>query len=90
MVLVGLFSFLSLNYAANPAHRLLHGSVKETIIKQAKGQILTEPAIAILAAGLAFINPNLWDIAFILVPLLFMARKKIIKVKYFNFKKGKQ
>ena len=88
MVLVGLFSFLSMNYAANPKHRLLLENVTNDEVREAKRQILTEPAIAILAAGLVFIDPILWDIAFILVPLLFMARKKLINVKYFGFKKG--
>ena len=88
MVLVGLFFYLSLNYAGSSAHRLLHSSVTETSVKQAKGQILTEPGIAILAAGLAFIHPVLWDIAFILVPLLFVARKKLVTVKYFKFIKS--
>ena len=88
MVLVGLFSFLSMNYAANPKHRLLLENVTDHSVREAKRQILTEPAIAILAAGLVFIDPILWDVAFILVPLLFMARKKLINVKYFGFKKG--
>lgn len=84
MVLVGVFSFLSLNYAANPKHRMLQENVTDNSIKEAKKQILTEPVIAILAAGLAFINPVLWDVAFILVPVLFMARRKLVKVKYFG------
>ena len=88
MVLVGLFSYLSMNYAANPKHRLLHHEVPDEKIKDAKRQILTEPAIAILAAGLAFIDPDYWDIAFILVPLLFMARKKLGTIKYFKSPKN--
>ena len=87
MVLVGIFSFLSLNYAGNPKHRLLHSDVSGKILKEAKLQILAEPAIAILAAGLAYINPVLWDVAFILVPLLFIARKKLVTIKYFKLKK---
>jgi uncharacterized membrane protein len=89
MVLVGGFSYLSLNYAANPKHRLLHGSIPDKTIRDAKRQILTEPAIAILAAGLAYINPVWWDVAFILVPLAFMARKKLVTIKYFKLKKSK-
>ena len=88
MVLVGLFSFLSVNYAANPKHRLLLENVTNDEVREAKRQILTEPAIAILAAGLVFIDPVLWDAAFIMVPVLFMARRKLIKVNYFGFKKG--
>jgi len=88
MVLVGGFSFLSLNYAANPKHRMLLSNVTNESISEAKRQILTEPIIAILAAGLVFIDPVLWDVAFILVPVLFMARRKLINVKYFGFKKS--
>ena len=87
MVLVGGFSFLSLNYAANPKHRMLLSNVTNESISEAKRQILTEPIIAILAAGLVFIDPVLWDVAFILVPVLFMARRKLINVKYFGSKK---
>jgi TMEM175 potassium channel family protein len=87
MVLVGGFSFLSLNYAASSKHRLLHDGVSDRTINEAKRQTLTEPLIAILAAGLAFISPVLWDLAFILVPLAFMARKKLVTVKYFRLKK---
>ncbi len=87
MVLIGVFSFLSFNYAANPKHRLLHSDVTDKTIREVKRQILTEPAIAILAAGLIYVNPILWDLAFLLVPLLFMARKKLVTIKYFKFKK---
>ncbi len=87
MVLVGLFSFLSINYAANPKHRLIHDTVDDKTIRETKKQILTEPAIAVFAAGIAFIHVDLWDVAFLLVPLLFMARKKLTKISYFKFKK---
>ncbi len=87
MVLIGAFSFLSFNYAANPKHRLLHASVSDKTIRETKRQILTEPAIAILAAGLVYVNPILWDLSFLLVPLLFMARKKLVTIKYFKSNK---
>lgn len=89
MVLVGLFSFLSMSYAANPKHRLIHDKVSESAILETKKQILTEPAIAIVAAALAFINPSLWDLAFIMVPIFFMARKKLVNVKYFKLSQKK-
>ena len=84
MVLIGLFSYLSMNYAANPKHRLIHDKVKDEDIKTARIQILTEPLIAILAAGLVFIDPGYWDITFIMIPVLFATRKKLIKTEYFN------
>ena len=89
MVLVGLFSFLSINYAANKKHRLISSDVDDKTIRETKKQILTEPIIAIIAAGIAYINVDLWDIAFILVPLLFMARKKLTTIKYFKIFKSK-
>lgn len=88
MVLTGIFSFLSLNYAANPKHRLLVDTVSDKTISEAKRQILAEPIIAILAAGLAYINPVLWDVAFILVPIAFIVRKKLVTIKYFRIKKS--
>lgn len=87
MILVGLFSFLSLNYAASPKNRLLHTDVSKKTITEVKKQILTEPIIATIAAGLAFINVLYWDLAFILVPLAFFARKKLTTISYFNRKK---
>ena len=88
MVLVGAFSYLSVNYASNPKHRLMHQDVDMDIINTAKKQILTEPIIAILAAGLAFIDVLYWDIAFILVPLLFMLRTRLLRIPYFKAKKA--
>jgi len=84
MVLVGLFSFLSLNYASSDKNRLIHNEVSDESIKIAKMQILAEPAIAIIAACLAFWNPTYWDYAYILIPILFATRRKLIKVKYFK------
>lgn len=88
MILVGGFSFLSMNYAANPKHRLLQDNITDKSIQEAKRQILAEPAIAILAAGLVYVKPVLWDLAFILVPILFTARKKLVNIKYFRLKKS--
>ena len=87
MVLVGLFSFLSVNYAANKKHRLIRSEIDDKTIRETKKQILTEPIIAILAAGIAYINVDFWDLAFILVPLMFMARKKLTTIKYFKILK---
>ncbi|WP_115460880.1 TMEM175 family protein [Winogradskyella aurantiaca] len=84
MLLVGVFSYLSLNYASNTKHRLLHSEVTTEELKEAKMQILTEPIIAALAAGLAFIDVLYWDLAFILVPILFALRRRLIPIKYFR------
>ena len=89
MIFIGVFSYLSMNYAANPKHRLIHEEVEDKTIKEAKMQILVEPAIAAAAAGLVFLNPTLWDIAFIMIPVMFALRKKLTKVKYFKIFKKK-
>ncbi|MGB0806869.1 MAG: TMEM175 family protein [Salibacteraceae bacterium] len=82
MIFIGLFSYLSFNYASNPKHALIHDSVTKESIKEAKTQILTEPALATVAAILVFIEPVLWDLAFIAIPVFFMLKKKLVKVKY--------
>lgn len=84
MVLVGGFSYLSMHYAAGENHRLVRPDVTDEEIKKAKNQILAEPAIATLAALLAYVHPMLWDAAFVLIPVLFIARKKLVKTRYFK------
>jgi len=89
MILVGVFSFLSMHYAAQPQSRLLNNEFGAEEVKIAKAQILTEPIIAAIAAGVAFIDPVYWDIAFILIPILFATRKKWTSVKFFTRFKNK-
>ena len=89
MILIGLFSYLSFNYASNPKHALIHEKVPKESIKEAKMQILTEPGLAALAAALVFVKPILWDVTFILIPVFFMLKKKLVTVEYFKlFKKA--
>lgn len=71
MIIVGLFSFLTWNYVLNPRHRLAHPEVDPDTARTYHKQIMTEPIIALFAAGLAFIHPDLWDLAFLAVPLAF-------------------
>lgn len=87
LLLIGVFSYLSFNYATHPEHRLVIDTVSDETIRITKKQILAEPAIALVAAGLVFIHPTLWDVAFIMIPVLFALRKKLVKVKYFSFLK---
>ena len=88
MVIVGGFSYLSMHYAAHAKHRLISDKIPTETINNAKKQILAEPAIAVLAAVLSFIKPVLWDITFILIPISFVFRKKLVNIKYFKrFKK---
>ena len=84
MILVGLFSYLSWNFATSPKHRLVHPDVDEEIVVTYKKQIMTEPIIAFAAAGVGFIHPDLWDVAFISVPVFFALRKRVQKVSFFK------
>lgn len=85
MILIGLFSYISMNYAVK--NKLIYDKVSSEDIKTTKIQILTEPAIALLACGLGFINTDYWDMAFIMIPILFAARKKLISSKLFSYAK---
>ena len=49
--------------------------------------MLAEPTIVAIAARLAFIDPDYWNLAVILVPVLFVARKKLVKINYYKLKK---
>ena len=82
MIFIGLFSYLSFNYSCNPKHALIHSSVSQEAIKEAKTQILTEPALATIAAILVFVKPVLWDVAFIGIPVFFILKKKLVTVNY--------
>jgi len=84
MILVGLFSYLTWNYATNTKHRLAHPEVSNETIKTYRKQILVEPIIALFAAGLGYINPELWDLAFVAVPLAFALRTQIQKVDFYK------
>ncbi|UTW61263.1 DUF1211 domain-containing protein [bacterium SCSIO 12741] len=88
LVLIGLFSFLSFNYATSPKNSLVIEGLPEELILLTKRQILTEPAIAIIAAGLVFVHPTLWDITFVLIPVMFALRKKFVQVRSGKSKKA--
>lgn len=77
IILIGLFSYLSMNLASYKKDMLVKDFVCDEELNAMKFQILTEPLIALIAAGLAFLNPNYWDIAFILIPIIFFSRKKL-------------
>ena len=81
ILLVGGLSYFSLNYASNPKHYLLHEDVPKGIVRIYKREMLTEPMLAILGAALAFINPYLWDVAFLLIPVAFLIAEKLKKRK---------
>lgn len=82
MILIGVFSYLSFNYASNPERALIHSSVSEESVQEAKMQILTEPGLAAVAAVLVFVKPVLWDLTFVLIPVAFFLKKKLVKIQY--------
>jgi len=49
--------------------------------------VLAEPTIVAIATRLAFIDPDYWYLTFLLIPVLFAARKKLVKINYYKLKK---
>lgn len=86
LIAIGALSYIGMHYAASRKHRLIHKNVTDLELKEAKKQILTEPIIAAVAVCLIYIHPVLWDIAFVMIPILFSVRKRLIKVNYFSHK----
>ena len=78
MVLMGLITYSIMFYAHKKQYidEVYDISYVELFTKQ----LLNEPVIAVIAAGLAFISPIYWDLSFILIPVA-MALSKKIKVK---------
>lgn len=75
MIGSGLIAYGGMYYA----HRkeLLHPDIDLTNARAFTKQLLTEPIIALIALGVAFINPYFWDLSFVLVPLALFLNKKI-------------
>ncbi|MCG8308061.1 MAG: DUF1211 domain-containing protein [Cytophagales bacterium] len=78
MILSGLIAYGGMYYA----HRknLLKKEFDFDYIKKFTKQLLSEPVIAAIAMGAAYINPYFWDAAFVLIPMVMVVSKKV-KVK---------
>ena len=79
MIAMGLITFFIMYYAYRKG--FLHNRFELSYVKVFTRQLLHEPTVALIAAALAFVQPVLWDLSFILIPLLLIAGKRI-KAKY--------
>ena len=76
MIGVGLASFFAWTYATRN-HHLVDDDLDADLIHSLRIQALSEPLVACIAIAAAFVAPQLWEMTFLLVPLLFALRKKV-------------
>ena len=76
MFLVGLFSLLSWIYATRK-HRLVSSSLSPATIRHLRNEAMVEPAIALVSIGAARLSPMLWELTLLLIPVAYIAQKKI-------------
>lgn len=76
MLAVGLFSFFAWTYATAD-HRLVDPALDADLIASVRAEALTEPAMAVASMVVLFVDPVLWELPFLLVPLAFMVRKRL-------------
>lgn len=74
--LIGLFSSLAWIYASKN-HRLINKELEKKEILQILEANLTEPIVALIAIGIAFVWPDFFTSSFILIPLLYGLQKKV-------------
>jgi uncharacterized membrane protein len=87
MFLVGLFAFLSWNYATRKKE-LVSEDLSSKTIRFVKHESLVEPIIALVSILMAWMEPVLWDIALFSIPVFFILQKRITRY-YENKEKEK-
>jgi uncharacterized membrane protein len=78
MFLVGLFAFISWNYATKKKE-LVSEELSSDIIRNVKHESLVEPIIALVSIAMAWIKPVLWDITLFSIPVFFILQKRITR-----------
>ncbi|UTW61286.1 DUF1211 domain-containing protein [bacterium SCSIO 12741] len=76
MITSGLTAYGGVFYAHKK--NLLKTEYDVNYMKTFTNQMLSEPIIAAIAMGLAFINPFFWDISFVLIPVIMVFSKKAL------------
>lgn len=76
MFLVGLFALLSWMYATKN-HRLVEPDLDPATIRHLRNEAMVEPAIALVSIGAARMGPMLWELTLLLIPVAYIAQKKI-------------
>lgn len=76
MLGLGLFSFFSWTYATRN-NQLVDPTLSPQLVQSVRREALTEPVVAGGSIAAAFVHPVLWDLSFLLIPLLFTLRKRL-------------
>ena len=76
MFLVGLFALLSWMYATKN-HRLVEPDLDPATIRHLRNEAMVEPAIALVSIGAARMGPMLWELTLLLIPVAYIAQKKL-------------
>lgn len=74
LFLVGFFSSLVWEYASHK-HRLIDPGLQKAMIDDIRLNNLSEPFVALVAIIAALWKPSLYEITFILIPILFIVQK---------------
>jgi uncharacterized membrane protein len=74
---IGLFSFLNWTYATYK-HRLVEPSLEIKIITENKIKSLIEPSVALLTILVALFDRSLWELTWLLVPIVYILVEKFL------------
>lgn len=78
MVAVGAFSAAEWSYATS-GRRLVPADLSDETVREVRRGAMTEPVVALVALGVAWFNPTLWEPTFILAPVLYAAQHRARK-----------
>jgi uncharacterized membrane protein len=86
---IGFFSSMAWHYASKN-HRLIKTETDHLLINEIRSSNFAEPIVALVAIIAALFLPSLFNLTFILIPILFIIQKKIrtrLKIKLRSKKK---
>ncbi|MGF1591506.1 MAG: TMEM175 family protein [Pleurocapsa sp.] len=76
--LIGLFSFVNWTYATHK-HRLVEPNLEIKTITENKIKSLIEPSIALITILVALFNRSLWELTWLLLPIVYVLVEKFRK-----------
>lgn len=77
--LIGVLNFVSWTYATYN-YRLVDVSLDKSIIWSTRVKALIEPAFALVSIGVAFLNQELWDYVWLMIPVVYFLVERTAKV----------
>jgi uncharacterized membrane protein len=75
---IGICSFANWVYATNN-HRLVNASLDNRTINITKIKALIEPVIALLSIAVAWLNQELWDYVWLIIPVVYILVERFFK-----------